>query len=157
VFDKTGTLTPGVPEVAAVVTAAGWGERDLLRLASSLEQQSGHLLARSTVKAALERGLQLQPPSHVTESAGRGVTGVVDGRAVRLIGITAMALTDAQQLTLFDGVDRTDRLSRSIDVVRKRFGERAITRARLLRERPSRRFDFGERPAAPSDSGPDGD
>lgn len=91
VFDKTGTLTPGVPEVAAVVTAAGWGERDLLRLASSLEQQSGHLLARSTVKAALERGLQLQPPSHVTESAGRGVTGVVDGRAVT-IGARAYVL-----------------------------------------------------------------
>lgn len=82
VFDKTGTLTPGVPEVSAVVTASGWDEREVLRLAGGLEQQSGHLLARSTVTAALERGLELPPASQVTESAGRGVTGAVDGRAV---------------------------------------------------------------------------
>ena len=30
--------------------------------------------------------------------------------------------------------------------VREKFGDRAITRARLLTERPNRRFDFGERP-----------
>jgi DNA polymerase-4 len=74
---------------------------------------------------------------------------LVEGRAVRLIGMTAISLTDAQQLTLFDAADRTDRLTHSIDVVRERFGERAITRARLLKERPHRRFDFGERPQAP--------
>lgn len=84
VFDKTGTLTPGVPEVSAVVTAAGWTERDVLRLASGLEQRSGHLLARSTVTAALKRGLQLPPASQVTESAGRGVTGTVDGRVLAI-------------------------------------------------------------------------
>jgi len=77
-------------------------------------------------------------------------------RGVRLIGITAIGLTDAQQLTLFDGGDRTDRLTRSIDLVRERFGERAITRARLLRQRPARRFDFGERPQAPSAGEEDG-
>ena len=75
---------------------------------------------------------------------------LVEGRAVRLVGITAISLTDAQQLTLFDAPDRTDRLATSIDAVRERFGDRAITRARLLTERPARRFDFGERPEAPS-------
>jgi DNA polymerase-4 len=75
---------------------------------------------------------------------------LVAGRGVRLIGLTAINLTDAQQLTLFDAPQRTDRLARSIDVVRERFGDRAITRARLLTGRPSRRFDFGERPAAPT-------
>ena len=78
----------------------------------------------------------------------------IDGRGVRLIGLTAINLTDAQQLTLFDAPDRSDRLARSIDVVRDRFGEHAITRARLLRERPARRFDHGERPTAPA-SDPD--
>ena len=74
---------------------------------------------------------------------------IVAGRGVRLIGLTAINLTDAQQLTLFDAPDRTDRLARTIDAVRGRFGERAITRARLLREAPRRRFDFGERPDSP--------
>jgi DNA polymerase-4 len=71
---------------------------------------------------------------------------LVEGRGVRLVGITAINLTDAQQLTLFDGAEREDRVARSIDVVRERFGERAITRARLLAERPERRWDSGERP-----------
>jgi DNA polymerase-4 len=75
---------------------------------------------------------------------------LVEGRGVRLIGLTAISLTDAQQLTLFDRADRADRLTTSIDAVRRRFGDGAITRARLLKDRPTRRFDFGERPAAPS-------
>ena len=76
---------------------------------------------------------------------------LVNGRAVRLIGLTAISLSDAQQLTLFGAPERSDRLARSIDVVRERFGDAAITRARLLTDRPHRRFDFGERPAAAPD------
>jgi DNA polymerase IV len=72
-------------------------------------------------------------------------------RAVRLIGLTAINLTDVQQLTLFDAPDRTDRIAQSIDAVRERFGEKAITRARLIGHRDQRRPDFGERPEAPSD------
>jgi DNA polymerase IV len=75
---------------------------------------------------------------------------LVAGRGVRLIGLTAINLSDAQQLTLFDAPDRTDRLTRSIDAVRGKFGDRAITRARLLTDAPDRRFDFGERPRAPA-------
>ena len=75
---------------------------------------------------------------------------------MRLIGLTAINLSEAQQLTLFDAPDRTDRLTKSIDAVRGRFGERAITRARLLREAPHRRFDFGERPEAPSSGDEEG-
>jgi DNA polymerase IV len=71
---------------------------------------------------------------------------LVAGRGVRLIGLTAIGLAAAQQLTLFDEPDKTDRLAASIDAVRERFGERAITRARLVRDRPVRRFDFGEKP-----------
>lgn len=72
-------------------------------------------------------------------------------RAVRLIGLTAIHLSEAQQLTLFDAPDRTDRIAQSIDAVRERFGEKAITRARLIGHRDKRRPDFGERPEAPSD------
>jgi DNA polymerase IV len=80
---------------------------------------------------------------------------LVAGRGVRLIGLTAIHLADAQQLTLFDGSERSDRLSRSIDAVRERFGDGAITRARLLAERPHRRFDFGERPQVDRNEGID--
>jgi len=66
------------------------------------------------------------------------------GRAVRLIGITAISLVNAQQLTLFEDGQRVQRLAEATDAVREKFGDRAITRARLLREAPERRFS--ERP-----------
>jgi len=74
---------------------------------------------------------------------------LVEGRGVRLIGLTAINLSEVQQLTLFDAGARNERLTQSIDAVRSRFGDGAITRARLLAERPARRFDFGERPELP--------
>ena len=80
---------------------------------------------------------------------------LVAGRAVRLVGLTAISLTDAQQLTLFGSPERSDRLTRSIDAVRDRFGDHAIMRARLLTERPHRRFDFGERPEVVPDDDED--
>ena len=49
---------------------------------------------------------------------------LVRDRAVRLIGLTAINLTDVQQLTLFDAPDKTDRITASIDAVREKFGER---------------------------------
>jgi DNA polymerase-4 len=62
------------------------------------------------------------------------------GRAVRLIGITGISLVDAQQLTLFGDGQRVQRLAEATDAVREKFGDRAITRARLLRDAPERRF-----------------
>jgi DNA polymerase-4 len=75
------------------------------------------------------------------------------GRAVRLIGITAISLANAQQLTLFEDGDRVQRLAEATDAVRDRFGDKAITRARLLREAPDRRFS--DRPAERPDKGLD--
>lgn len=82
VFDKTGTLTPGIPEVSDVIVADGWDASEALRLAGGLEQSSGHLLARSLVKAALLQWPQLPTATDVTETPGRGVTGEVDGHRV---------------------------------------------------------------------------
>jgi DNA polymerase-4 len=76
---------------------------------------------------------------------------LVHDRAVRLIGLTAINLTDVQQLTLFDAPDKTDRITASIDAVRARFGDKAITRARLIGHRDKRRFDFGEKPEIPAE------
>lgn len=82
VFDKTGTLTAGRPEVAAVAALPPLTEAELLRLAGSVEMGSGHLLARTLVEAAVARGVVLPAASQVTEAAGRGVWGLVEGRRV---------------------------------------------------------------------------
>ena len=82
VFDKTGTLTVGTPEVDRVIASDGIPERELLGLAAAVEQGSGHLLARSVVRAAVEAGVPVARAEQVTEDAGRGVSGMVAGRRV---------------------------------------------------------------------------
>jgi heavy metal translocating P-type ATPase len=82
--DKTGTLTTGRSETADIVTADGEDRGELLRLAGSVEQLSPHVLATAIVRAAHDRGLRLTAPTEVTEEPGRGVTGRVDGRLVRV-------------------------------------------------------------------------
>lgn len=140
-------------------------EATLLDLAESVANRlRRHHLAAGAVQLKLRyEGFetltrQAGLPQQTRESAPLYHTAVsllrktlVGGRGVRLIGLTAISLSDAQQLTLFDAPERRDKLTESIDLVRQRFGDGAITRARLLTERPARRFDFGERPAAPID------
>jgi DNA polymerase IV len=60
----------------------------------------------------------------------------VHGMRVRLLGVAAHGLTDREQLALFDetegGRARRMRAQDAADAVRRRFGPRAIRRARLL-------------------------
>ncbi len=82
VFDKTGTLTMGRPEVVAVDPADGWTSDELLRLAAAVELGSGHHLARSTVEAAMRRGIKPPQPTGVVDAPGMGVRGTVEGRNI---------------------------------------------------------------------------
>jgi Cu+-exporting ATPase len=82
-LDKTGTLTEGKPRVTALVAAVGDARR-LLRLAASLEQASTHPLASAIVARAQADAVALASPLNVVATAGRGVTGQVDGIAVRV-------------------------------------------------------------------------
>jgi heavy metal translocating P-type ATPase len=83
-FDKTGTLTEGRARLADVETDGSMSADDVLRLGASLDQVSTHALARPIVQAARAQGLQLTLPDGVFEDAGRGVRGVVSGRAVMI-------------------------------------------------------------------------
>ena len=143
-------------------------EATLLDLAESVASRlRTHHLAAGAVQLKLRyEGFetltrQMPVPHQTRESEPIYYAGVallrktlVRGRAVRLIGLTAINLADLQQLTLFDAPDKTDRLTRSIDAIRERFGVKAITRARLIGHRDRRRFDFGERPEPPNDTDP---
>jgi Cu+-exporting ATPase len=82
VLDKTGTLTTGSPRLAGIITAEGFSEAEVLRLAASLERGSEHPLARAVVSAAQERGLALAEPKEFRNEPGLGVGGTVDGRAI---------------------------------------------------------------------------
>ena len=83
VFDKTGTLTLGQPQVSEFFALNK--SLDSLRLAASLQTSSEHPLAKSLVRYAREKGLDLVSPDAFKNLTGQGVQGVVDGRKV-LIG-----------------------------------------------------------------------
>jgi Cu+-exporting ATPase len=84
VIDKTGTLTEGKPKLVSVVVAAGVDEQDLLRLAATLERASEHPLAVAIVSGTEGRGIALANASGFEALSGKGVRGIVDGRAVAL-------------------------------------------------------------------------
>jgi len=82
VFDKTGTLTEGEPRVQEVLCLETGTTHELLRFAASLEQHSEHPLARGILRAA--QGMTLSPVSAFRAHPGGGVTGLVEGRELRL-------------------------------------------------------------------------
>jgi len=90
-FDKTGTLTSGQARLTAIATAPSIQPAEALRLAASLEQLSTHAIAQAVVAAALERGLALSLPQQVEEQPGAGLSGKVDGKAVRVGSYEAIA------------------------------------------------------------------
>jgi len=76
--DKTGTLTRNQPAVTAVLTADGVTERQALAWAAALEQHSTHPLAAAITAAAPGVTAAIE----VTEQAGHGIEGTVDGARV---------------------------------------------------------------------------
>ena len=79
-FDKTGTLTRGVFEVVEVIPCA-LPREELLELAALAECASSHPISRSLL-AAYGQEPQRARVKDVCEHAGRGISAVVDGRAV---------------------------------------------------------------------------
>jgi len=85
VTDKTGTLTAGKPEVVSQVGANNVSERDLLRIAASVESQSEHPLARAIVESAKKEKIELGNVTDFQSTTGGGVAGNLDGQTI-LIG-----------------------------------------------------------------------
>ncbi|XBQ17066.1 MAG: heavy metal translocating P-type ATPase [Oceanicaulis sp.] len=75
VFDKTGTLTRGAPELLNGETLGA----ETIETAARLARASRHPLSRAAVRAAGPGKLA----EAVTETAGGGLEGLVDGRLVR--------------------------------------------------------------------------
>jgi P-type Cu+ transporter len=97
VLDKTGTITTGRMSVAAVHAGAGGSVAEVQLLAGALEDASEHPIAKAiaaaaksaraaTAATATGAGGGSLPAVHAfSNHDGRGVSGVVDGRAV-LVG-----------------------------------------------------------------------
>jgi len=107
VVDKTGTLTEGKPKLISVVSATSVDEKDLLRLAGSLERGSEHPLAAAIVSGAQERGADLGQASNFESVTGKGVEGQVDGASVALGNL---ALMQSLGIEFGDLVERAEAL-----------------------------------------------
>jgi P-type Cu+ transporter len=85
ILDKTGTLTKGQPALTDVLPAEGFDEPELLALVASAERSSEHPLGEAIVRGATGRGLTLTEPADFDSVTGKGISAVIDGRAV-LVG-----------------------------------------------------------------------
>jgi Cu+-exporting ATPase len=111
VVDKTGTLTEGKPRVTSVAPAPGFARGELLRLAASLERSSEHPLAAAIVAAAESEGLSLAEVAEFDSPSGKGVRGVIEGRALAIgdqrflgeLGVDASALSAEAEAQRHDG------------------------------------------------------
>lgn len=83
-FDKTGTLTYGKPDVAAVESfEPSLSVEELLSLTACAELRSEHPLGKAIVAHyKLASDVSLPEPSDFQMLAGRGVSALVDGRAI---------------------------------------------------------------------------
>jgi Cu+-exporting ATPase len=84
VCDKTGTLTEGRPQIDDIYPAEGMDEKELLRLAAGIAQQSDHPLAKAVVAAARERKIRPPLARGVEAVAGSGTQGQVGTAQVKL-------------------------------------------------------------------------
>jgi Cu+-exporting ATPase len=108
VVDKTGTLTEGKPKLIAVLPTGGFDNKEFLRLAASLEQNSEHPLAAAIVRGAKDQSIVLEAVKDFRSVTAGGVAGAIAGRKV-MIGkpdflrdekITGMESLEASALKL---------------------------------------------------------
>ena len=164
--DKTGTLTEGKPVVTDIQkVGAGRTADEVLQLAASLEQGSTHPLAAALVAEAKARGLVLDAPQDVTAVPGKGISGTVAGKAVRVGSPDWLGVTESQaQIVVAVGdeivgmISVADPLRESSKAAVARLqalgvevvmltGDNAATAAEIARQAGVTRFEAGVLPA----------
>src|SRR5580700_4758951 len=84
-LDKTGTLTFGTPQIQEVISANGFGERQIITAASIAERKSEHPLAKAVLARATELAIPLVDPDQFSYTPGRGVRVSYEGEEI-LVG-----------------------------------------------------------------------
>ncbi len=87
VYDKTGTLTKGVFKVTDVILLDdAYDIEEVLGLAASLEEKSGHPIAKSIVEYAKSKGIKSCRVEDFKALPGTGVRGIINGKEVMVAG-----------------------------------------------------------------------
>lgn len=108
VFDKTGTLTSGVLSVSKATSLGDWDKKKLLQFAASAEQYSAHPAAKAVMNAA--NGISLFSATDPTETAGQGVSAVIDGKQIlcgrrKLLEAHGIAMNEVQPASIYIAAD----------------------------------------------------
>lgn len=87
IFDKTGTLTKGTHQLQEVKTLnPDLNEKELLRLASGIEQHSEHYIARGIIQKVKELNIVIPKSENFNYLPGKGSEGVVEGKNIKIVG-----------------------------------------------------------------------
>jgi Cu2+-exporting ATPase len=87
VFDKTGTLTKGSHELTQIVVLDNnYKEKEILRLAASVEQNSEHHISKGVLKKAAELKIPVPPADSFNSLPGKGLEGTVEGKNIKVVG-----------------------------------------------------------------------
>jgi P-type Cu2+ transporter len=86
VFDKTGTLTIGKFEVSKIVSLqTDISEKELIRLASALEQRSEHPIATGILQKAKDLSITIPSTENFNAISGKGVEALVEGKEIGVV------------------------------------------------------------------------
>jgi P-type Cu2+ transporter len=87
IFDKTGTLTKGSHELDEIVVINDqFNDKEVLQLASALEQNSEHYIATGIIRKAKSYGVIVPKAESFNYLPGKGVAGRVEGKDVKVVG-----------------------------------------------------------------------
>jgi Cu2+-exporting ATPase len=86
IFDKTGTLTIGKFEVARIKSLlTGFDEKEIIRIASALEQNSEHPIATGILAKAKELSITIPKADNFKAITGKGIEAEVEGKNVKVV------------------------------------------------------------------------
>lgn len=87
IFDKTGTLTQGSHELGETkVLISDYSERELLRLAAGVEQNSEHYIAMGLLRKVKELDIEIPKSESFKYLPGKGLEGVVEDKDIKVVG-----------------------------------------------------------------------
>ena len=87
----------------------------------------------------ITRQTTLDTPADLTEPIYEAAIGLLrrelHGQRIRLVGVTASNFREREQLAMFAGPEepRRHQAAEAMDVIRRKYGERSVTRGRLVR------------------------
>ncbi|WP_066833832.1 copper-translocating P-type ATPase [Rufibacter ruber] len=87
IFDKTGTLTEGSHQLARIISFhPAYPEKELLRLAAGVEQNSEHYISQGILKQVKAENITIPTAESFNYLPGKGLEGTVEGRSVKVVG-----------------------------------------------------------------------